>query len=181
MDAQTAVALVSVLLATIIAVAVPVMTFRLALRQDATRWLREQRAQLYVDLLAEAHAEQQYLEFATADEETREAARNLFTATDTRLSPLERARLGARGTIFASQTVNLLFNRLMAEGGQGLLNLDRLHPEAAQLGARVRVGGIMDELEAAVRQELGADRIQLETRPPAEETAVGTNGGEHDG
>jgi hypothetical protein len=160
MDAQTVVALVSVLLATIIAVAVPVMTFRLALRQDAIRWLREQRAQLYVDLLAEAHAEQQYLEFATADEETREAARDHFTATDTRLSPLERARLGARGTIFASQTVNRLFNRLMAEGGQALLNLDRLHPDAAQLRARVRVGGIMDELEAAVRHELGADRIQ---------------------
>ncbi len=43
MDAQTAVALVSALLATIIAVAVPVMTFRLALRQDAIRWLREGR------------------------------------------------------------------------------------------------------------------------------------------
>jgi hypothetical protein len=173
MNAQTVVALVSVLLATIIAVAVPVMTFRLALRQDAIRWLREQRAQLYVELLAEAHAEQQYLEFATADEETREAARDHFTATDTRLSPLERARLGARGTIFGSQTANQLFNRLMAEGGRVLLNLDRLPPDAAALQARVRIGGIMDELEAAVRHELGADRIQLETAPITEDPAAG--------
>jgi hypothetical protein len=134
---------------------------------------RERRAELYVDLLAEAHAEQQYVEFAMADEETREAARDHFTATDTRLPPLERARLGARGTIFASQTVNRLFNRLMAEGGRALFNLDRLPPDAARLRARVRVGGIIDELEAAVRHELGADRIQLEAEPPTEDTAAG--------
>jgi hypothetical protein len=173
MGAQTAVALVAALLATIIAVAVPVMTFRLALRQDAIRWLRDRRAELYVDLLAEAHAEQQYLELATADEETREAAQDHFTVTDTRLPPLERARLGARGTIFASQTVNRLFNRLMAEGGLALLNLDGLHPDAAQLRTQVRFGGIMDELEAAVRHELGADRIHLETGRSPEDTVTG--------
>jgi hypothetical protein len=157
---KRAVALVSALLATIIAVTVPVMTFRLALRQDAIRWLRERRADLYVDHLAEAHAERQYLEFAIADEETRGAAQDRFTATDNRLLPLERARLGARGTIFASQTVNRLFNRLMAEGGLALLNFDRLHPDSARLRAWVSFGDIMDELEAAVRHELGADRIQ---------------------
>jgi hypothetical protein len=52
------------------------------------------------------------------------------------------------------------------------LNLDRLHPDAARLRARVRVGGIMDELEAAVRHELGADRIQLGTAPLQEDTAT---------
>jgi len=34
------------------------MAYRLTLRQDAIRWLRERRAQLYVDLRTEAHAEQ---------------------------------------------------------------------------------------------------------------------------
>jgi hypothetical protein len=34
------------------------MTYRLILRQDAIRWLRERRAQFYVDLRTEAHAEQ---------------------------------------------------------------------------------------------------------------------------
>lgn len=65
----------------------------------------------------------------------------------------------------------------MAEGGQALLNIDRLHPDVARLRARTRVGGIMDELEAAVRQEFGADRIQLETRSPPEDTAAAANGG----
>jgi hypothetical protein len=180
MSAQTAVTLVSALLATIIAVTVPVATFRLALRQDAIRWMREQRAQLYVDLLAEAHAEQQYLEFAGAGEKMQEVARDHFPATDTRLPPLERARLGARGTIFASETVNRLFNTLVAEGGQALLNLDRLDPDAAQLRTRVLVGAIMDELEAAVRHELGADRIQLEMKQHTEGAAVRPGAREHD-
>jgi hypothetical protein len=100
MHADTAVALVSVILATIIAVTVPWVTFRLALRQDRERWIREQRSQLYVDMLTEAQAEQDWLEYAVADEETKQAARSWFT--DKRLPPLERARLGARGTIFAS-------------------------------------------------------------------------------
>src|SRR5215468_8068313 len=32
------------------------MAYRPTLRQDAIRWLRERRTQLYVDLLTEAHA-----------------------------------------------------------------------------------------------------------------------------
>src|SRR5215469_3817623 len=83
---------------------VPWITFRLALRQDQIRWLREQRAQLSVDLLAEAHAEQKWLQYALADDGTRESLREHFAATDTRLPPLEPARLGARGTSFGSQT-----------------------------------------------------------------------------
>src|ERR1700750_1672316 len=98
MHAETVIALISTGLAAIIAVVVPWMAFRLALRQDQARWLREQRAQLYVDMLTEAYAEQQYFQNATADDETRERMREHFT--DLRLAPVERARLGARGTIF---------------------------------------------------------------------------------
>jgi hypothetical protein len=54
MQAATVVALVSAGPAAIIAVPVPWMTFRLALRQDQARWLCEQRAQLHVDLPTEA-------------------------------------------------------------------------------------------------------------------------------
>jgi len=54
MDAGTAIALISVGVSLIIAATVPYMTFKLALRQDQARWLREQRSQLYVDLLTEA-------------------------------------------------------------------------------------------------------------------------------
>ena len=114
MHAETVVALISAGLAAIIAVVVPWMAFRLALRQDRARWLREQRAQLYVDMLTEAHAEQEYFHYAMAADEDRERMRKYWT--DLRLAPLERARLGARGTIFASRTVNRLFMQVQAKG-----------------------------------------------------------------
>ena len=87
MHAETVIALVSTGLAAIIAVVVPWMAFRLALRQDRARWLRGQRAQLYVDLLTEAHAEQEYFHYAMAADEDRERLRKYWT--DLRLAPLE--------------------------------------------------------------------------------------------
>jgi hypothetical protein len=63
----------------IIAVTVPWFTFRLALRQDHVRWIREQRSQLYVDMLTEAGAEQDWLEYRLADEVARERAREWYT------------------------------------------------------------------------------------------------------
>ena len=95
--------------------------------------------------------------------------------TDTRLPPAQRAHLGARGTLLGSQTVNRLFNQMMAEGHKALLNLDRLDPDMLRMRTRLRVNGIMDELEAAVRRELGADRIQLEAGKPPD-GPTGTQG-----
>jgi len=69
------------------------MAYRLTLRQDAIRWLRERLAQLYVDLLTEAHAEQYYLGFVTSSDIAREHMREVFAETDTRLPPLERTGL----------------------------------------------------------------------------------------
>ena len=158
MHAETVVALIASLLAAIIAVVVPWVTFRFALRQEQARWLREQRAQLYVDMLTEAYAEQQYFQNATADDETRERMREHFT--DLRLAPVERARLGARGTIFASRTVNERFNQLQADG-QAIM-LSPQPAEARQLLVCVQIGRSLDELQAAIRRELGADRIPLE-------------------
>jgi hypothetical protein len=112
MHADTVVALVAAGLAAIIAITVPWMTFRLALRQDQTRWLRDQRAQIYVDLLTEADAECEYLAYVMALPETSATMRTIYT--DVRLPPLERARLSARGTIFGSHAVNRLFNELQA-------------------------------------------------------------------
>ncbi|HEV8275456.1 MAG TPA: hypothetical protein VGQ26_07140 [Streptosporangiaceae bacterium] len=162
MHADTIVALVSAGLAVIIAVWVPWLTFRLALRQDQARWLREQRAQLYADLLTEAYAEKEHLEYTMADDDTRERMRAYFT--DVRLPPLERARLGARGTMLASRTVSRLFNRMEAEAMRAALKA-RPH-DGDRMVARVQVGGIFDELEAAIRSELGADRVVLDPRTP---------------
>jgi len=183
MEAGTAVALLSAGLAAIIAVSVPWMTFRLALRQDQVRWLREQRAQLYADLLTEAYAEQQYFEYEIADDETREHMRRHFA--DLRLPPLERARLGARGTIFASRTVNRLFNRLQGEALNSAFIMRPQH-EGDRLVARMRVGGALDELQAAIRRELGADAISLDagtaaTGSPAASGASKRTAGDHDG
>jgi hypothetical protein len=164
MHAETVVALVSTGLAAIIAVTVPWVAFRLALRQDQARWLREQRAQLYVDLLTEAYAEKEWLEYAMADDETRETMRTYFH--DLRLPPLERARLGARGTIFASKTVNLLFNRLGGEAGRAMLNPRR--DEGVRLVTRMAMAGALDKLEGAVRRELGTDRILLDAGTAAD-------------
>ena len=76
------------------------MAYRLTLRQDAIRWLRERRAGLYVDLLTEAHAEQAYLAFVTSSDIAREQMREVFAETDTRLppeaGPARRQGLGLR-------------------------------------------------------------------------------------
>ena len=156
-DTGTAVALVSTGVAAIIAVTVPWMAFRLALRQDAVRWLREKRAELYVDLLTEAYAEQQYFEYDMADDETRERMGPHFT--DLRLPPLERARLGARGTLFASRTANALFNRMQTEALR--ISLTPGRHEGHRIAGRVQIGGTHDELQAAVRREMGVDRLLL--------------------
>jgi hypothetical protein len=103
-ETSTALALLSAGIAAIIAIVVPWLAFHLALRQDHTRWLREQRAEVCVDLLTEAYAEQQWLEFDMADDDTRQSWAAHFH--DLRLPPLERARLGVRATMFASRTVN---------------------------------------------------------------------------
>jgi hypothetical protein len=154
----TAVAVGSAVLAAIIAVVVPRLTFRLALRQDHDRWLRDQRSALYVDLLTEAHAEARYIRHAAARPEVRERTAGFFAAGDMRLPSLERARLGARSSIFGSPAVNELFNKLQAVGADATL---RQHDDDG-MAANIRVGELMDKLEATVRHELGADRIRLQ-------------------
>lgn len=77
MDAN-AVAIGSAIIAAIIAITVPWFTFRLALRQDQQRWLREQRTELYVDVLTEAYAEEHYLQYTTTDPETQQRTEAFF-------------------------------------------------------------------------------------------------------
>jgi hypothetical protein len=167
MSAEAVIALVASGLAAIIAVVVPHMTFRLALRQDQARWLRDRRADTYVDLLTEAHAERQYFEHVIADEEVR--ARRKDDA-DLRLPPLERARLGSRGTIFSSREVNVLFNRL--EGVLSRESLVRPGDEHDRAATRVRVIGAFEELQDAIRRELGADEISLTGQEGTARTAA---------
>jgi hypothetical protein len=67
-----------------------------------------------------------------------------------------------RGTIFGSRDVNRLFNRL--DGMMGRASLFRPRHEGDRMVTRVQVGGAFDELQGAIRRELGADTIALTGR-----------------
>ena len=95
-----------------------------------------------------------------------------------RESELERARLGARGTIFASRTVNRLFNRLQGEALNITLTAPPRH-ERDRLVARMRVAGTLDELQVAIRRELGADAISLDAGTATAATAAPDTGPPH--
>ena len=142
------------------------MAYRLTLRQDAIRWLRERRAQLYVDLLTEAHAGQFYLGFVTSSDTAREQMREVFAETDTRLPPLERTRLGANCSVFASPKVRGLYDLLFAEAWPVRLYPVRFRSDEARVRVLARTAGILGELEAAVRRELGADPYPAEAKAP---------------
>ncbi len=153
---QLALILVPSAIAVVVAVFVTWFTFRFALRQDRLRRLHDQRAQLYVDLLTEAHAEKEYFDYDIADDETRK--RLAAYRVDLRLPPLERARLGSRGTIFASLEVNRLFLLLQAQA-LGATLPRRPNNEAERLVARMHVGDAFTALELQVRREMGADEL----------------------
>ena len=59
--------------------------------------VRVQRAQLYVDMLTQARAQQFYLSFITSSDPAREGMREVFAEEDTRLPPLERAPAWRQG------------------------------------------------------------------------------------
>ena len=107
---------------------IPTVGFWLTLRQDSVRWYREQRADLYVDLLTEADAERSWLAGVLARAEVAEIVDGLDPdrikeldeqsagPSDTRLEPYARARLGARAAAYASDAVVKKFNELQRTG-----------------------------------------------------------------
>lgn len=77
----------------------------------------------------QAHAEQFYLAFVTSSDTAREQMCEVFAETDPRLPPLERARLGANGSVFATPKVRGLYELMFAESW-----LVELYPGAVPLG-----------------------------------------------
>jgi hypothetical protein len=159
-DTSTAVALISTVVAAVIAVTVPYMTFRLALRQDRGRWLREKKSLLYVDLLTEAYAERRVLEqllrtppFVSKPED-RAVDGPYAHLEDVRLGPVDRARLGARAAVFGNCEGNDLFNSF------GQLRESPTTPDPSGT-----IAYMFDHLETAIRHELGADKINQGTAP----------------
>ena len=122
-------------------------------------------------MLTQAYAERYYVTFATSSDSARELMRESFAATDTRLPPVERARLGASGSAFASHKVRGLYDLLFAEAGPVTVNPARFRSDETRIQVMARAARILDDLEAAICRELGADRIPLKTAPPDTSTA----------
>jgi hypothetical protein len=110
-------------------------------------------------MLTQARAQQFYLSFITSRDSARELMRESFAATDTKLPPLERARLGASGSAFASRKVRGLYELLFAEAWPVEVNPGRFRSDEARIEVLARTAGILSDLEAAIRRELGADQI----------------------
>ena len=115
-------------------------------------------------MLAEAYAERYWVTFATSSGTARELMRESFAATDTRLPPLERARLSASSSAFASHKVHGLYNLLFAEARPVTINPARFRSDEARMRVMARIAGILGDLEAAIRDELGADQIPPKVR-----------------
>ena len=146
-----------------VAIVVPGLAFRFAIRQEQTRWLREQRSQLYIDLLTEAHAENRQLEIEIADEAEQGLMRTHYV--DLRLPPAERARLASRCNILGSRKVN---RRFMAIEGLALQTtmVSRPRHEGDRVTVRVRMATLLEDLEKAIRHDLDADRVSLTSWRP---------------
>jgi hypothetical protein len=155
-DVQTGLALILSAVAVGAALVVPSTSFRYARQQDELRRLWDRRADLYVDLLTEAMAEQKWFEWDIADDDAR--ARALKSYTDLRLPPLERARLGVRANIFGSPTVNRMFNGVQSAIAKATF-LSRPKDEGERSVARLAVGKAFDTLEDQVRKEMGTDKL----------------------
>ena len=146
-------------------VLVALLGFWLALRQDERRWLREKRADLYIDLMAEGYAEHNWVRHELTAIEIREIAdkngtdqdagqrgvddwRDRFGGmTDTRLPVSERALLGARMSAFATVEVIRLFNAIGA--------CSPLLPRRGQAAAlKIKLSMAWAAFESGVRSEL---------------------------
>lgn len=101
--------------------------YQAGVRQDAKRWLRERRADLYVDLLVEGHAEKEWAltevtqkELLTIGDDPEQSLRDAQEwrektdrlLPDLRLPQIERARLGARMAAYATPDVVAKFNAI---------------------------------------------------------------------
>ena len=108
-------------------------------------------------MLLQARAQQFYLSYLTSSDTAREQMREVFAETDTRLPPLERARLGARCSVFGSPEVRGLYELLFAESWPVEVNPGRFRSDEARIKVLGRTAGILGGLEAAIRRELDID------------------------
>ena len=153
MTAQTWVALGAALLAGIVAVTVPLVTFRMSLRLDQLRWLRDERAKLYSDLIVEAVAEYESIRVVKPDPNRLKELSS---------PPRERAQLGARVVIFASGPVRAAWTKY-DEAILAYPDPEKLNDEE-RAEAQHAIYEHFEALEVVVRQELGTSDWHLPGR-----------------
>lgn len=137
-----------------VAIVVPWLAFRFAMQQDQRRWAREERARVYIDLLVEASAEKDWLEYQLAYAEHPE---DMPRFEDHRMSDLDRRRLGARVLAYGSREVVRRHNIVSREGLWATLSRD----DAQRHGARLRRATAFDDLQQQIRRELEAEHGRL--------------------
>jgi hypothetical protein len=177
---ESIIALSTALFAAVVAVVVPVWTFNRTLELERVKWVRDQCANLYIDILAEAYAEKQwFLDLMTRREITLIEARNggehrgpsranFPPSPDLRLDPVERARLGARGAVFASHKVTVAFNTFTVALGRPSLIPPQTELEAQ--AAKLKADELFDALSTAIRTELGGGAELALSEPTADGT-----------
>jgi hypothetical protein len=167
MNPQTVVSLAAAIIAAVVAITVPRWTFKRTVEHDRSKWVRDKRAELYVDMVAEAYAEHQWfteqmarLEIAmieAEDDDRRgpQLTRGHAFLPDTRLEPKARALLGARGTAFASKEVTVAFNKL--HGEMGRVTLPRPQSQVEVTRAKWKADELWEDFQQVVRRELGTE------------------------
>jgi hypothetical protein len=137
----------------VVAIVVPWLAFRYALLREQRQWSREQRAQVYVDLLIEASAEHDWLlnklDFADTP------AHDVPAFQDHRMSDKERRRLGARVLAYGSKEVVRRHNALSGEGTWALM---QMRDEFERNAARINNELAFDALQAQIRLELESEQ-----------------------
>lgn len=136
------------------------LTFRFATRQDAGRWSRDKRAEVYVEALTEASAEKDWVH--------REVSRvsdphgNWSRLPDDRLGSFERRRLGARLAAFGTPEVVAAHQAFMAAVGKYMLPVT-LQGVAPPMGSHWPLEEAFRKLETVIRDELANAAMQRHT------------------
>lgn len=92
----------------VVAIVVPWLAFRYALRLDQRRWIRDQRSQAYIDLIMEVTAERDWFRHK---EMTRTTGKSM-PFDDHRMKPFDRQMLGVRVYAYGSDEVYESHNSL---------------------------------------------------------------------
>jgi hypothetical protein len=142
------------------AIVVAVLAFRFALRQDSRRFFREQRSQLYIDILADSHAELVTHQYRLTAKELNAISpdqpdERFRPPQTTMLNDHDRRLLGARAAAYSSLEVRQLWNAFGGVCARAIL----VRPEDA---AAVKMKGKAEEafaaLETRIVQEIAKDR-----------------------